>query len=86
MSADAWPPSFDKLIRSYLDLGDDQVLTAEMLPSDHGLDSMATVSLLLDLEERYSVTFADDQLPILATADVGGLWALLESLGGKRDE
>jgi acyl carrier protein len=27
-----------------------------------GLDSMKTISLLLDLESRFNVTFADDQL------------------------
>jgi acyl carrier protein len=81
MSSVPWPPSFDALLRSYLKLDEGEEITPEMKPVDHGLESMATVSLLLDLEERYSVTIPDDQLTTIASADVARLWALLESAG-----
>ena len=86
MSSVPWPPSFDALLRSYLEIQEGEDITPEMNPVDYGLESMATVSLLLDLEERYSVTIPDDQLTTVASADVGGLWALLESAGAVRDD
>lgn len=86
MSSAPWPPSFDALLRSYLKLEEGQEILPEMNPVDYGLDSMATVSLLLDLEETYAVTIPDDRLATLASADVGQLWALLEDEGAVRDD
>jgi acyl carrier protein len=81
MSSVPWPPSFDALLRSYLNLEEGEEITPEINPVDRGLNSMATVSLLLDIEETYAVTVPDDQLTTLASANVGQLWALLEAVG-----
>lgn len=86
MSSTSWPSSFDELLRSYLSLEESQELAPDMNPVDHGLNSMATVSLLLDLEERYGLTIPDDQLATLATANVGQMWALLVEVGAVRDD
>lgn len=83
MSTVPWPPSLDALLRTYITLGDGEEITADTIPVHHGLDSMATVSLLLDIEERYQVTIPDDQLTSLATADVGSLWTFLEHAGAR---
>lgn len=81
MSSVPWPASFEALLRSYLELDEGQQITPDLNPAEHGLSSMATVSLLLDLEETYEVTIPDDQLAVLASANVKQLWAILEAEG-----
>lgn len=81
-----WPPSFDALLRTHLSLGDGEEIAPELTPFDYGLDSLSTVGLLLDLEEQYAITLADDQLAQLGSADTAGLWALLAKAGAEWDE
>ena len=52
---------------------------------DRGLDSLATVGLLLDLEQRYAITIPDERLTALASVTVGELWVILEEAGAKND-
>lgn len=82
----SWPQSFDKLFRSYLTLGEGEEMTPELNPAERGLDSLATVGLLLDLEQAFSVTIPDDLLASLTNADIGGWWALLERAGATADQ
>jgi acyl carrier protein len=83
MSATPWPPSFDELLRSYLHIADGEKITADLRLADHGLDSMATVSLLLDLESTYGVMLPDEQLHLVVSADVAQLWALFSGAGAR---
>jgi acyl carrier protein len=73
------------VLRSYLSVDAGVGLKPDVSPLEYGLDSVGTVGLLLDLEERYAVTIPDDQLTRIASADIAGLWALLESAGAEWD-
>jgi acyl carrier protein len=86
MSSAPWPASFDTILRSYLTLADGEQITAELNPVDRGLDSLATVGLLFDLEQRYAITIPDEQLTALASANVGELWVILEKAGAARED
>ncbi|WP_326551083.1 acyl carrier protein [Micromonospora sp. NBC_01813] len=81
MTDTRWPPGFENLLRTYLTIDEGAELTPEMSLAEHGLDSMATVSLLLDLEGEYAVTIADDRLMDFVTTNVGGLWKMLADAG-----
>ncbi|MFJ2766855.1 phosphopantetheine-binding protein [Streptomyces sp. NPDC087300] len=78
MPAAPWPPDFENTLRLHLPLLDeDRPLSPELVLSDHGLDSLATVSLLLDLEERYAVTIPDELLSAQAFGSPAELWAVV---------
>jgi acyl carrier protein len=85
MSSVPWPASFENILRSYLTLAEGEELVETMNPVDYGLDSMATVGLLLDLEGEYAITIPDDQLAELASADIGTLWMILQKAGASTE-
>jgi aryl carrier-like protein len=77
-----WPRSFEDVLRGYLPLLElDQPLVPGLDLMSYGLDSLATVSLLLALEDRYSVSIPDDMLTTTSFADPSEIWAVLERLG-----
>ncbi|WP_280352764.1 phosphopantetheine-binding protein [Nocardia abscessus] len=81
MSRQLWTEPFDKILRNYLPfLSVDKKLTPEMNLADHGLDSMATVRLLLDLEDAFAVMIPDHLLSVNTFATPAGLWAVIDSL------
>jgi acyl carrier protein len=45
-----------------------------------GLDSLATVNLLIELEDTFNVTFPDDMLKASIVSTPANLWAALDSL------
>lgn len=55
-------------------------VTATAKIPKHGLDSMATVSLLLDLEIELSVEFPDQLLVAETVQTAANLWAAFDSL------
>ena len=75
-----WPPSFETLIKSYLADGE-SVVTPEARLAEFGLDSMTTVSLILDLEAQYSVQIPDEELLTLTNTDLRRMWDVLERAG-----
>jgi acyl carrier protein len=77
-----WPDRFDQIVRAHLTLAAGAPIPAGDLLSDHGLDSMSTVSLLIELEEEFSVTFTDDMLVPQTFETAGALWAALSQLAG----
>lgn len=78
MPSAPWPPSFEAMLRTYLEVGDGESISPEITLMEHGLDSMGTVNLLLDLEAEYAVTIPDERLMNFATTNVGSLWAMVE--------
>jgi len=69
------------MLRSYLKVEDGGSISPELTLAEHGLDSMGTVNLLLDLEAEYAVTIPDEQLLNCDTTKVSGLWAMVEQAG-----
>jgi acyl carrier protein len=70
-----WDATFESLLRRHL-----RFLPAEatLEPADDlralGLDSMATIELMLNLEDKYGVAFPDDALAAAAWSTPAALW------------
>ncbi|MEV6690297.1 phosphopantetheine-binding protein [Micromonospora sp. NPDC051196] len=81
MTGADWPDEFEKAVRQYLPMLEEEVvLTAESSLSAFGLDSLATVGLLVELEETFAVQFPDEDLAAETFASPGALWAVIERL------
>jgi acyl carrier protein len=77
-----WPAAFEEILRANLPLLEDGgPMTADLSLAAQGLDSLGTVSLLLALEERYSVSVPDELLNVSTFATPGQLWAVFQRLG-----
>jgi acyl carrier protein len=78
----AWEDRFESVVRRNLQfLPADQALTPVDSLYALGLDSMATIQLLLDLEETFGVTFPDQSLTTETFATPGSLWKVIGELG-----
>ncbi|MET7641181.1 phosphopantetheine-binding protein [Streptomyces sp. NPDC005438] len=81
MTEQPWTALFEETLRAHVPLlPPDQPITADLALADHGLDSLATVSLLLDLEEAFLVTIPDHLLTESTFATPDGLWSVIDSL------
>ncbi|MET7620113.1 phosphopantetheine-binding protein [Streptomyces sp. NPDC005408] len=84
MATTPWPPDFDTLLRTHLPLLDSTERVTPDLPlSQYGLDSLATVTLLLELEDQYEVSVPDELLSATTFADPASLWAVVTELRGQ---
>jgi diaminopimelate decarboxylase len=78
--ASPWDPQFEALLRQSLPrLAGGEVNPDEDLRSA-GLDSMASVELLLQVESAYNVSIPDEALTQQTFATPGNLWRVVESL------
>jgi acyl carrier protein len=70
-----------KVLRSVLNVGGsgDFSLQTRLLGSVPELDSMAVVTILTSLEERFGIAFADDEVDGSSFASVGSLVALVRN-------
>jgi acyl carrier protein len=75
-----WSRRFEDLVRMHLLLADEQPLAPDTPLADHGLDSMRTVGLLVDLEQAYGVTFTNDMLVPETFATASTVWHALSTL------
>ena len=72
----------DRVIRHILDASDEEVKAEDVRPEtslrdDLDLSSMQAITLVMDLEDEFDVTVADEELEGLKT--VGDVMALLDS-------
>ncbi|MFD5424733.1 acyl carrier protein [Streptomyces sp. NPDC127084] len=76
-----WDEKFETIVRRHLPfLGQDEELSADTALRDLGLDSLATVELLSDLERAYDLRFVDDALTLETFATPERLWLTLHGL------
>lgn len=76
-----WTSEFEELLRPHLVmLGDDLPLPGDRRLVDLGLDSLATVAVLIDLEQTFGVMFPDDALVPETFATADALWTRLADL------
>jgi len=81
-----WTSEFEVILRRHLPgLGPQPIAPDDKLV-DLGLDSMATVSLLLDLEETFSATIPDEVLTAETFATASTLWSVVSSAGDGPDK
>jgi acyl carrier protein len=81
-----WDPQFEEVVCSALRLlapGDR--LAPDTCLSAAGLDSMATIDTLMQLEEIYDVSFPDDTLTGETFATPQSLWTVLSELRAQDD-
>jgi acyl carrier protein len=76
-----WSKEYEQVLREHLPLLGDQPLEPATNLVDAGLDSLGTVSLLVELEEVMAVAVPDDRLGPDMFATAGGLWDALVRLG-----
>ena len=73
-------PQFVAILRSYLRyLPEDQELASDASLRDFGLDSMASVALMLDIEDRYGIVLPDRLLTAETFASPASLWAVVDA-------
>lgn len=74
---------FEAIVRRYLPLmGPDDALDAQTPLREYGLDSMATVELIAELESAYGIRFVDDLLSLESFATPGTIWTNVSQLTG----
>lgn len=76
-----WDEKFEAVLRRslpYLALDQSMAPTATLL--DLGLDSLATIQLILDLEGSFDVVVPDESMTAESFQTVGSLWRMLEQL------
>src|SRR5687767_12902002 len=81
MQVTRWPDRYEAIIRSHLSLlvAEDK-LSPDTVLADQGLDSLATVALLVEIEEGFQVTFPDELLNGETFATAGTLWSAVDKL------
>jgi acyl carrier protein len=76
-----WTPEFEKVLREYLPLlaaGRD--LTPDARLTALGLDSLATVQLLVSLEDAFEVIIPDELLTLENFATADAVWSVITEL------
>jgi acyl carrier protein len=75
-----WDEGFERVVRAHLKFAADQPLPPDARLADYGLDSMETVSLLVEMEETFEVTFPDELLVAETFESPEALWRVLSGL------
>jgi acyl carrier protein len=78
---DTWDSGFEGLLRSLLPfLPERDAVTADLDLVAAGLDSLGMVELLIQVEERYGITFPDDLVAQETFATPAALWSVVSGL------
>lgn len=76
-----WEQRFEKILRGHLPYLDaSEELSADLELRDVGLDSLAMVDVLAELETDYGVRFRDDALNVETFRTPSTLWSALSDL------
>ena len=76
-----WPSDYEQLLRAYLPmLPPDAALPANRRLTELGLDSLSTVGLLVELEDKLGVEVPDQALTAETFETAESLWAVLVTL------
>jgi acyl carrier protein len=79
MTSQRWDGKFEEMLRSLAPmLGDEIHQDADL--RDAGLDSMATVELLLRIEETYDIEVPNEFLTPQAFSSAAALWNMIVSI------
>ncbi|MFE2846771.1 phosphopantetheine-binding protein [Streptomyces scopuliridis] len=74
-----WSPEFEKILQRNLPLSRGPVL-ADVSLSALGLDSLATVSLVMDLEDNLNISIPDSSLIPETFETAAALWRVVADL------
>jgi acyl carrier protein len=74
-------PAFEALLRKHVKyLSNTQPLDEDHLLQEYGLDSLASVNLLLDIEDTYDIVMPDKYLVEATFSTAHALWNVIEQL------
>lgn len=83
MQKGEWPPEYEVIVRSRLI---DPPSLGEMDPDLNlpgaGLDSLETISLIVELEETFAITLPDSMLSMETFSSPARLWNSIQSCRG----
>lgn len=79
MSVPQWPAEFEEILQRHLPLSDGPIDGSALL-ADLGLDSLGTVSLVMELEDSMDIAIPDDLLVAETFTSADSLWAAVSSL------
>jgi acyl carrier protein len=81
MAGSDWPEEFEALLRCHLsDAGESQVVGVNDSLTNLGLDSLATVGLLMELEETFDIIVPVEMLTPDSFRTPGSLWEMVSGL------
>ncbi|MFJ5851002.1 phosphopantetheine-binding protein [Streptomyces sp. NPDC092903] len=75
-----WDARFEWLMREMLQLEDAESIMPDLDTAAAGLDSLATVELLVALEGAYDVVVPDEFLTVETFATPAALWGVISNL------
>ncbi|MDV9194474.1 phosphopantetheine-binding protein [Streptomyces sp. Wh19] len=79
-----WDERFESLVRAALgSLPADQILAADLDLPRAGLDSLAVVELLIQIEDAYQLIIPDELLTFATFATPGALWRAVAGLSAE---
>lgn len=79
MSGTAWPSNFEEILRGHVPLANGDIPPDAVL-ADLGLDSLATVSLIMELEDSLRISIPDEALVSETFRTAAALWAVVSDL------
>jgi acyl carrier protein len=81
LSTTAWTAEFEQILCDALPaLAERGELRPDVCLRDNGLDSMATIEMLLRIEETFEISIPDSLLNSRTFTDPGSLWAVVDRL------
>jgi acyl carrier protein len=76
-----WPPEFEAVLRGALPgIPDDARVEPDVHLATLGLDSIATLQLLMDIEAGFGITVPDEELTPETFRTARRLWAVVHAL------
>lgn len=75
-----WPDAYEEIVRRHLPMTEGRLLHPADRFTDLGLDSVATVAMVMDIEDKFALDFPDDLLVAETFASIGSLWDVLVTL------
>lgn len=81
MAGSDWPEKFEALLRRHLsEIDESQPVGADDSLANLGLDSLATVGLLMELEEEFDIIVPDQMLTPESFRTLRSLWEMVSGL------
>lgn len=78
-----WEEGFENILREFLpDLPAAAQLEPDIILRDFGLDSLAVVGLLLEVESAYDIAFPDEELNLNTFSTPAKLWETIVRVRG----
>ena len=75
----SWPERFEQMLSAHLpeDADADRRWDPADVLRDHGIDSLAVVGLMMDVEDEFGFVFPDDKVTMETFRTAGSLWGVV---------